>query len=133
MKYRTRRDISTIAREAIRRDDLFLDLSISSRVFVEQFANMQQKEREAWVQIQATADSITKSGAPVQRMRIKNLKAEVEDFLTTSFSAANLQDCDIVTQNKHLTRILLNQYPLMRKPVAALEAHAFCNHRIIER
>ena len=131
MDFRTRRDVFSVASEPISRGDRSTDSKISSRVFVEQFANMEQGERVAWVQIQMTADSITTSGLPAQRMRLKTLKAEVEDFLTRSFCHANLQECDIVTQNKQLTQILLNEYPSMQASIAALEAQRFCHWKIL--
>jgi hypothetical protein len=130
MDYRTRRDVFRLASEAAGRDDRIRAMRKSSELFVEQFAYMPQQEREAWVHIQSTAESISKSGAPVQRMRIKTLKADVEEFLAMAFSASNLQECDIVTQNEQLTQILLKTCPSMEGFVARLEVQRFCHLQI---
>lgn len=130
MDFRERRDAFRRASEAVGRDARVIAMRRSSEIFVEQFAAMEQWQREVWLKAQSTAEVIGKSGAPDQRMRMKTLKAEVEDFLTTAFSAANLWECDIDTQNEQLTQMLSAKYPSMEGFVARLEVQRFCHEKI---
>lgn len=130
MDFRARRDAFRRASEAVGRDARVIAMRRSSAIFVEQFAAMEQWEREVWLKAQSTAEVIGKSGAPDQRMRMKTLNAEVEDFLTTAFFAADLRECDIDTQNEQLTQMLSAKYPSMEGFVARLEVQRFCHAKI---
>lgn len=131
MDFRARRGAFRRASEAVGRDPRVIAMRRSSEIFVELFAAMEQWQREVWLKAQSTAEVIGKSGAPDQRMSMKAFKAEVEDFLTTAFSAANLRGCDIDTQNNQLTQMLSAKYPLMQGFIARLEVQRFCHGKIL--
>src|SRR3989338_3409570 len=122
MNYRVRREMFRLASEIATREAQAQAIRQSSRVFTERFAELTLSEKELWVEVQSTAETLKKSGTSAQRNGLNALKEEIDAFLTKAFLAANLQECDIVTQNKHLTQALLGQYPLMQKSIAELEA-----------
>lgn len=132
MSYRVRREMFRLASEIATREAQAQAIRQSSRVFTERFAELTLSEKELWVEVQSTAETVKKLGTSAQRNGLNALKEEIDAFLTKSFLAANLQECDIVTQNKHLTQALLGQYPLMQKSIAELEAQKFCHNKILQ-
>lgn len=129
MNYRVRREMFRSSSEKAARDAHVQAMRQSSRVFTEKFAELSLGEKELWVEVQSTADTIQKTGTPAQRVGLKGLKKEIEAFLTEAFMTSNLKEYDIRTQNNQLTQALLTQYPLMQRSVAELEAQKFCHEK----